>query len=163
MELAIASNERFALDTLELDRQGPSYSVDTLRVFGERLAPERPVFVIGEEAFAELGTWRDPEALLALAHFAVVSRPGPHGEKALADRMPPELAREVEFERDGRSARHRSAGTWVRLLAVTALDVSSTDIRRRLREGRSIRYLLPEQTRIAVVESGVYAAKEADA
>ena len=155
VERAIAGNPAFAVDALELERDGPSYTVDTLRVFGARLAPELPVFVIGSDVFAELATWREPKALLALAHFAVLTRP-PHGTASLAEWIPAELAADLVLAPDGQEARHRSAGSWVRRVPITALDISSTDVRRRLSEGRSVRYLLPEPVLDDVLQSGVY-------
>ena len=155
VERAIAGNPGFAVDPLELGREGPSYTVDTLRVFGARLAPELPVFVIGSDAFAELASWREPKALLALAHFAVLTRP-PHAAARLAASIPPELAAELVLAPDGQQAHHRSAGSWLRRIPITALDISSTDVRRRLSEGRSVRYLLPEPVLDEVRQSGVY-------
>jgi nicotinate-nucleotide adenylyltransferase len=155
VELAIAGHPGFGVDALELEREGPSYTVDTLRVFGARLAPERPVFVIGSDAFAELALWREPKALLVLAHFAVLTRP-PELATSLAQLIPPELAAELVLAGDGQTAHHRTAGSWVRRVAITALDISSTDVRRRLSEGRSVRYLLPDPVLEQVTKSGAY-------
>lgn len=152
---AVDGNPRFEVDPLEVEREGASYSVDTLRVLGERLAPKRPVFIIGHDAFVEIGSWREPEALFELASFAVMTRP-PVVAGRLADWLPTVAARSFELGDDG-VARHREAGTWVRLVEIPALDVSASDIRARLREGRSVRYLLPGAIRRAVLESGVYA------
>jgi nicotinate-nucleotide adenylyltransferase len=152
---AIADNPRFALDLLEIERPGPSYSVDTLRSFGERLAPEKPIFVIGQDAFAEIETWRDPSTLFTLAHFAVITRP-PAGESSLAEQLPARFAQQFDLEREGEFGRHRTAETWIRWIQISALEVSSTDIRRRIREGRSVRYLLPAAVRRDVIGSGVY-------
>lgn len=156
VEAAVAGNPRFGVDALEIERGGASYSVDTLRAVAPRLAPERPVFLIGHDAFALLGSWREPRELFRLAHFAVTTRP-PAPSGSLADWLPEELRGEFEVAPDGRSARHRSAGTWTRLVEISALDVSASDIRARLRAGRSVRYLLPEAIHQAVLESGVYA------
>jgi nicotinate-nucleotide adenylyltransferase len=155
VKAAIAENPRFSVDALELERDGPSYSVDTLRAFAQKLEPARCVFVIGQDAFVELGSWREPVALLALAHFAVTSRP-PCLKGSLESWMPGALAEEIEFAADGLSGRHRSAGTWIRTVEITPLEVSSSDIRTRLRAGRSVRYLLPDGIHDAVVQSRVY-------
>lgn len=171
---AIEGNPRFEVDPLEVERGGASYSVDTLRILGERLAPERPVFIIGQDAFALLGSWREPETLFELASFAVMTRPrseaqlprtegrgsraglAPARTQRLADWLP-EVAERCTELGDDDVAHHREAGTWVRLIEISALEVSASDIRARLREGRSVRYLLPEAIRPAVLESGVYA------
>jgi nicotinate-nucleotide adenylyltransferase len=73
---AIAGNKRFEADAIEVERAGPSWSVLTLREIGARVAPLRPVFVVGSDALAELASWREPEAILELAHLAVMARPG---------------------------------------------------------------------------------------
>jgi nicotinate-nucleotide adenylyltransferase len=153
---AIAANPRFAVDALEIERGGPSYSLDTLRTFHARLAPELPVFVIGLDAFGEIDTWHEAEALLALAHFAVIRRP-PATRGRLADWLPECARDEVVLASDGLSGRHRSAASWLRLIEIPVLDISSSEIRTRLREGRSVRYLLPETVLNAVTESGAYA------
>jgi nicotinate-nucleotide adenylyltransferase len=153
--LAIEGNPRLAVDPIETLRGGRSYSVDTVREIGARTAPERPVFAIGCDAFVELSSWREPKALLELAHFAVMTRP-PALSGSLEDWLPEAVRGEIEVEPDGRRGLHRSAGTWIRLLEVSALDISSSDIRRRLRSGRSVRYLLPEGVCEAVERSGVY-------
>jgi nicotinate-nucleotide adenylyltransferase len=154
VRLAIEDNPRFAADPLEVERGGRSYSVDTLRALGARLAPERPVFLIGHDAFALIDTWRDPEAIFELAHIAVIVRPGAGGG-SLADWLPKRVREDVELAADGKSAAH-PAGTWIRVLEIAALDVSASDLRARLRAGRSVRYLLPEPVREAVTKSGVY-------
>ncbi len=154
VRLAIAGNPRFEAEPLEVERGGRSYSVDTLRALGRRLAPERPVFLIGHDAFALVDTWRDPEAIFELAHFAVIVRPGV-ASGSLAEWLPKRVRDEVELATDGRSALHR-AGTWIRALEIAGLDVSASDLRARLRAGRSVRYLLPERVREAVLQKGVY-------
>ena len=155
---AIADNPRFALDLLEVERSGPSYTVDTLHSFCERLAPEKPVFVIGQDAFAEIETWRDPSTLFTLAHFAVITRP-PVGGSSLAEQLPARFARHFDLDRKGEFGRHRTAETWIRWIQISALDVSSSDIRRRIREERSVRYLLPEAVRREVISNGIYAER----
>lgn len=157
VRLAIADNPRFVADPIEVERGGASYLVDTLRALRGRLAAggEEPVFLVGSDAFSEMGAWRAPRELLALAHFAVMARP-PRGGERLADRLPAALADLVELAPDGRSGRHRSAGTWLRLVEIAGFDVSASDLRRRLRDGRSVRYLLPEPVRAAVLASGIY-------
>jgi nicotinate-nucleotide adenylyltransferase len=159
VRLAVAGNPRFEVDAVELARPGPSYSVDTLRGLDRPPGAEPPVFLIGQDAFAELDAWREPEALLELASFAVLTRP-PRAVSSLAAVLPAGLEAVLELAPGGASARHRSAPTWVRLVPITALDVSSTEIRARLRAGRSVRYLLPEVVREAILASGAYRERE---
>jgi len=104
-----------------------------------------------------MDTWRDPEAIFALAHLAVIVRPGgaPGGAGSLADWIPKRVRGDVALAPDGLSAVHR-AGTWIRRIEIAGLDVSASDLRARLRQGLSLRYLLPEPVRLAVERSGVY-------
>lgn len=154
---AVADNPRFGVDAVEVERGGRSYTVDTLPVLAEREEREEGelVFTLGRDAFAEMGTWREPEALFGLANFCVTTRP-PARKETLGDLLPEVVREGFELAPDGLSGIHRPTGRWVRLLEITALDVSSSDIRRRLREGRSIRYLVPESVRHAIVASGCY-------
>jgi nicotinate-nucleotide adenylyltransferase len=159
VQLAIRNNPRFEADALEVERGGASYSVDTLRTIGERVAPEKPVFAIGQDAFAEIDTWREPEALFDLAHFAVITRP-PVARASLADWLPRCIRSSVELDPDGFIARNRRAGTWIRLVEIPALDISSSGIRNRLRDGESVRYLLPADVEEAIEKSGAYCGAE---
>jgi nicotinate-nucleotide adenylyltransferase len=140
---------------LEIARGGASYTVDTLRALGERAAPARPVFILGADAYAELAARREPKQLFALADFAVMTRPGTPG--ALADWIPEPLRADLALEPDGTSARHRATGGALRRVVISARDVASSDLRARVRSGRSIRYLVPEAVRRDIEASGVYA------
>jgi nicotinate-nucleotide adenylyltransferase len=153
---AISGNPRFDVDNLEVERGGSSFAVETLRIIGRKTAPELPVFIIGHDAFVELGSWREPETLLTLANFAVTTRP-PVAKGSLAEWLPSVYADAVAIAPDGLSGRHSTAGTWIRLVEISVLDVSSSDIRARLREGRSVRYLIPDAVSRAIATSGAFA------
>ena len=159
VRLAIAGNPRFAVDPIELARKGPSYSVDTLRALRGDSGAEPPIFVIGLDAFAEIDSWREPEELFTLASFAVLTRP-PAEARSFSACLPRSVRATLELSADGTSARHPVAPTWVQLVEITALDISATDVRARLRAGLSVRYLVPEPVREAILESGVYTTKE---
>jgi nicotinate-nucleotide adenylyltransferase len=157
---AVEGHPGFAVDPLEIDRGGRSYSVDTLREIGARTAPELPVFALGCDAFAELDAWREPQALFSLTHFAVLTRP-PVTRGSLADWLPKCVRDDIEVSADGFSGRHRVSAAWIRLLPILALDISSSDIRARIRTGRSVRFLVPESVREAVERHPVYAGGDA--
>jgi nicotinate-nucleotide adenylyltransferase len=159
VRLAVAGNPRFTVDDLEVARSGLSYTVETLRSYKERLAPSLPVFLIGQDALAEIGIWKEPETLLGLAHFAVMTRP-PLPPRPLADLVPEDLAKAFEFGAGGDSARHRTAGTWMRRLPIRAPEVTASDVRARLRSGRSVRYLIPDAAWEAILASRAYAGPE---
>jgi nicotinate-nucleotide adenylyltransferase len=120
-----------------------------------KLAPARLAFLVGEDAFAELDAWREPSALLTLADFAVMTRPPGLG-KPLRSLISEALAAQIEWAADGESGMHLTAKTSVARVHITALDISATDIRRRIRTHESVRYLLPEAVHDAVIASGAY-------
>jgi nicotinate-nucleotide adenylyltransferase len=142
VELAIADNPCFALSRAEIDRAGPSYSVDTL----EQLAADRPesryVFIMSAEAAQALPGWRSPRRLLELAEVAVVPRLGYAlpSRDWLAGQFP------------GQSSRFIFVDT-------PALGHSASDIRGRVRSGRSIRYLVPAAVEDYIVQHGLYRAR----
>ena len=125
---AIAGDGRFAADDLELRRAGPSYTVDTLRALRAREARAELYFLTGADNLAELPRWREPDEIARLARLAVVSRAG--------DVLPAEPPYPA--------------------VAVTRVDVSSTEVRRRVAAGRSIRYLVPEAVRAVIEREGLY-------
>lgn len=139
--LAIEDNAAFELSRIEVDRPGPSYTVDTV----ERLAKEADVTVIlSAETFRELPTWHEPERLFAAASVAVVPREGyPSPDPAWLSATFP--------GRDGR----------VRYLEGPRLDLSSTDIRTRVATGRSIRYLVPPAVAAYIAANGLYSTEPA--
>lgn len=155
VELAVRDNPRFAVDPIEIERDGPSFLVDTLEQLRQRHAGEELVFILGRDALQDLGGWREPRRLLGLTHFAVTTRP-PVRAGALREWLPACLQDDVAIAADGGSARHRHSGTWLRVLEITPLEISASDIRTRLREGASVRYLLPEAVRAAIEASGCY-------
>ena len=155
VRLAIAGNPRFEASAIEVERGGASYLVDTLRELRAKLAPGEPVFLVGSDAFAEMGAWREPLELFGLAHYAVIVRP-PLRTGSLAAWLPEVVRDEIEIAADQRSARHRRTATWLRLVSIAGFDISASEVRQRLRDGRSVRYLLPEAVREAVLASGAF-------
>jgi len=152
---AIRGNPRFGVSGMELTRAGPSYTVETLKALrrGKR-APERLWFLLGCDAFREIGTWHRYEEIFALADLAVLRRPPD-------DALPPPpdaLAAKLLPTKEG--YRHRESGREVRFLSVTNLDISSSAIRSALAEGRSIRYLVPEAVRRALLADPRWRAPE---
>jgi len=161
VHLSVRDNPRFAADPIEVERPGPSYLVDTLRTLRERhhAARERIVFVVGQDAFSEMGAWRAPREIFRLCDVAVTTRP-PVVVGRLGDWLPACVRDDFTIDADGASARHRESGTRIRQVGITAIDVSSSAIRERIRAGSSVRYLVPEAVRTAIVASGMYAAAE---
>lgn len=124
---AFEGDPRMEVSDLELGREGPSYTVDTLAKIREQRDPEELFLVIGADQLAEFDDWHRPEEIVELATLAVIPRAG---------REPPE-----------------SGGGWpFRRVGVTRIDVSASRIRERLRAGRTVRYLVPERIREAVTD-----------
>lgn len=158
VELAVRDNPRFFVDPIEVERPGPSYLVDTLRSLGERYAGDDLVFIVGQDAFSEMGSWRTPREIFRLAHIAVTTRP-PVLAGHLAEWLPACVADDFEVDPIGEFARHKETGTTIKQLAITPIEVSASEIRESIRSGRSIRYLVPDPVRTAILASGAYAGE----
>jgi nicotinate-nucleotide adenylyltransferase len=143
---AIADNPLFEVSEIELRREGPSYSVDTLREILEGPnPPARLWFIVGADAFVEMDTWKSAREIFRLTDIAVMGRP-PWGACP-----PPPPAFAGDFEPLATGYRHLS-GREIRFIPVTPLDISSTLIRQALADGRSVRYLVPEGVRALIEE-----------
>jgi nicotinate-nucleotide adenylyltransferase len=136
VELAIEDNAAFEASRVEIDRDEPTYTIDTL----QRLRDERPgdefFFITGADAILEILSWKQPGEALSLATFVAVTRPG-YDLSRLGSL--PELERVVVVE-------------------IPALAISSTDIRRRVAEGRPIRYLVPAPVAGYIAQHDLYRA-----
>jgi nicotinate-nucleotide adenylyltransferase len=151
LELAVADDPHLGLDVSELERDGPSYSIDTLRVVQAREPDAALTFILGADAFAAIGTWKDYADLFTLCDFCVISRPG-----TLECKLPIAVENAFCYEQNRGVYVHRS-GRALRFLPVTALMISASDIRRRCTEGRSIRYLVPDAVADYIATHGLYA------
>lgn len=130
-EIGIAPEPRFSASRIEVDRGGQTYTVDTLHALRES-APEAELwFITGADAMLEIVDWKEPETLFGLARFIAATRPG-------YDVAP--------------FATHEA----VSVMEIPALAISSTDIRARVRQGRPIRFLVPEGVGEYIVERGLY-------
>lgn len=158
---AIENDPCFDVDALELEREGPSYSVDTLEILHRQFPNARLVFLIGLDAFRELDTWKTPDRLFDLADFAVMMRP-PDTQTTLAENLPRCLVGALELSSDGKTAFHRRTRAKIELLEISALAISATEIREKLRAGdlEAVQALLPQNICDVVVQSALY--READ-
>ena len=143
VELAIAGNPAFSVSSIELDRPGPSYTVDTVAALLD--GPDGPIeltVILSAELFGTLATWHEPEGLLRLARVAVVPRAGhPAPGRSLIAEQFPGLVDRVTF------------------LDGPHLGVSGTDIRARAAVGRSIRYLVPPAVAAYIGDHALYTAR----
>lgn len=137
-ELAVGDDERFAVSRVELERSGPSFTVDTLREIHARHPGDELTFIVGADNARGLAAWREPEAVLSLATLAVAERDGVRRED-LAERLAP-----------------LHDGSRVTFFDMPRLDISSSALRRRVAEGRTIRFLAPDAVADEVAERGLY-------
>jgi nicotinate-nucleotide adenylyltransferase len=137
--IATASNPRFAVSRIEVDRAGPTYTVDTLRALAKQESDAELFFITGADAMLEiLHFWKDPNEILDLAHFIAATRPG--------------------YDIASFEAEAPTRNPHVSVMNIPALAISSTDIRQRVRDGRPIRYLVPEGVKSYVEKTGLYRA-----
>ncbi|MCD6361852.1 MAG: nicotinate-nucleotide adenylyltransferase [Armatimonadetes bacterium] len=142
--LATADNPYFSVSRLEIDRPGPSYTIDTVRTLNEELGAGGRLFLImGADMALELGSWREPDAVLAEAQVVAAPRP-----RVDIERMHETLGEE-------RAAR-------IMVVHTPLLDISSTQIRERLTSGRSARYLCPRVVLDYIHKRGLYGCLRAE-
>jgi len=133
--LATADNADFSVSRIEIDREGPSYTADTLRRLQQHYGESTHLyFITGADAVLRILTWNDPEAVLSGARFIAASRP----DFDLGALTQAGLAQRVSF------------------MKIPSLAISSTDIRNRVAEGRPIRYLVPAVVAEFIAEHGLY-------
>jgi len=148
VQLAIASNPHFLISRIEVDRSGPSYLIDTLRLLRLEWGQEVELaFIIGGDSLEQFVTWYDPAGILAqLDQLIVVSRPG--------------YVEDIEYNKQ---LEEQLPGITQRLLTVEVpqIDISSTDLRRRVREGLPIKYQVPEAVEAYIKQHGLYSPKRA--
>jgi nicotinate-nucleotide adenylyltransferase len=139
IELAIAGKAHFDTSRVDLDRPGPCYTVDTLRLLRGQWGPQTTLFFIeGVDSLSEISTWYQPQRLIELCELAVVERPGVQLDLALLDAQLPGL---------------RSKIHWVQM---PGLEISSSDLRSRVRDGRPISYLVPTSVETYIRQQGFY-------
>jgi nicotinate-nucleotide adenylyltransferase len=138
--MAIAADPAFELCGIELERPGPSYTIDTIAELEQLYGPETTLYlVMAADSLNTIDTWREPDALLARIEWVVGPRPG--------NPMPEPTALEARF---GETASR------IHLLDGPSLDVSSSEIRRRVAAGHTIRYLVPRSVEELIRERGLY-------
>jgi nicotinate-nucleotide adenylyltransferase len=139
--LAVAKDERLAVSRLELDRPGPSYTADTLRAIHESAPGDDLTFIVGGDMAHSLPTWREPEVVLELATLAVAERSGTR-RTDIEQRLEP-----------------LAGPDRIRFFDMPRIDISSSDVRRRVRDARAIRYLVPDEVARYIGSEGLYRAE----
>lgn len=136
--LAAEGEDGLEVSTVEIDRGGASFTVDTLRELHERYPEQELTFIVGADMAHSLPAWREPERILELARLAVAEREG-IARDDIAERLAP-----------------LHDGSRVTFFDMPRIDVSSSDIRRRVAEGRSVRHLVPDAVALAIADRDLY-------
>jgi nicotinate-nucleotide adenylyltransferase len=136
--LAAADDERFSVSALEVEREGPSYTYETLEALAEERVDRELVFVMGADAAVGLESWRNPERVVELAGLAVARRAG------VSDADVAAVTRSLGC--DGRAT----------MLEMPQFGVSSSVVRERAKQGRPLRYLVPDSVASFIEEGGIY-------
>ena len=146
--LATVTNIHFTVSRIEIERRGPSYTIDTIRDLLRTYSGEDLYYITGADALRQIlhGEWRETERLLGLCQFIAASRPGYHVDSSM-----------------WMSANHRLGERLrnVHTMEIPALAISSTDIRARVLKGRPIKYLVPEPVEEYIAKHRLYAAAPA--
>jgi nicotinate-nucleotide adenylyltransferase len=137
--IATAANPRFWVSRVDIDRDGPTFTIDTLRDLHEHMPEVELYFITGADALADIFTWRDAEELFELANFVGCTRPGYSMDPATLNAIPAERVTMVE---------------------IPALAISSTDCRERKRRGEPVWYLVPDGVVQYIAKHDLYAAPD---
>ena len=135
-QLAISGNQHFDISRVDVDRPGPTYTVDTLRDIHAQQPNAELFFITGADSISQIGTWKDSDKIWPLAHLVGVTRPG----------------HSLEVPKSPHGA--------VSLLEIPALAISSTDIRARVKAGKPIDYLLPKEVIDYIKQNNLYVVKQ---
>lgn len=159
VRIATMQNVTFEPSDIEIKRGGKSYTIDTIEALKRTYPDAELFFITGVDSFLDIQTWNSWERLLSVCTFVVLSRPG----YQFADLLKIDFLRSaetqvIELDREQRLHVEIHAGTFIVYLEMIPLyDISSTDIRRRVKEGRSIKYLLPEAVETYIINNKLYA------
>ncbi len=159
VRMAVRGNPYFEVLDIECVRPGKSYTVNTLELLLNKYADVDFYFMVGIDAFLDIPNWREPERIMSLTNFIVLSRPGNNFEDLLGS---PYLNIKktglADLDRSGRvSCRTVLPNTKKVFLAkVTPIGISSTDIRKSVKKGASIKYMLPENVESYIISKSLY-------
>jgi nicotinate-nucleotide adenylyltransferase len=135
---AIADNPYFKLSTLEVDRPGPSYTMDTLTLLQDQLSREASLFfILGRDTLAELPLWKEPRKVIQLCRLVVPPRLGSRDLRHLEEAIPGLLERVIQLD-------------------MPVIGISSSEIRQRIARGLPVRYLVPAEVEKYITEQGIY-------
>lgn len=138
VKLALADNPRFQLSRVDVDRDGPHYSVDMVRIIQRQHPGAEMYFVMGGDSLRDLPKWYQPEVLIGLCRLAVMRRPGDHVTPEMHAALLPTLAERVV------------------MIDAPVLEISSTQITQRIHDDQSVRYVVPDVVRAYIHDNELY-------
>ena len=162
IEMALPADNRYCLSQLEIQRDGPSYTIDTVTQFRTAIVPEAQLLLIlGMDAFLEIHTWKHQRHLLKVVQPVVVTRRAEHRKTAgdeldqLNDYIRSQLSPAYRLTTP-RTAWQDDNGNLIHLLPISPVDISSTQVRARVRSGRGIADLVPPGVNTYIEQEGLY-------
>ncbi len=140
VKMAVRNNPAFEVSDLEIKREGISYTIDTMEYYRSAYPGCRIFFIMGLDSLFIMDTWKDAGRLAGMCRFIVVTRPGYNinDEEKMRDKLPPVFWEHCDF------------------IQIPGLDISSSDIRKRVSVGKPIRYMLPEEVESYIHENNLY-------
>lgn len=153
LKLAVADINEITIDARELQRKGPSYTLYSLQELRHEIGAEKPIFfILGEDAFSQFDSWHQWQDIIKFTHLLVAARPGDHPKTS---QQLEDFVQQHEYKGEGYP--ETAAGTVV-WMNNTILEIASSDIRRRIREKKSTRFLLPANVHHFIQQQKIYAA-----
>ena len=155
VRLAIKGVPSLEVSDVELNRQGPSYTIETLRYFQDQYGPGSEIhFIVGQDAFSEITTWKSYKELFSTAHFIVMTRPGSK-LSGIEDFIHAHISQAYQYDAVLNRYSHPE---WCSIFCVdiTHIDVSASEIRDCVKHGRPIGFLVPDTVESFIVEKGLY-------
>ena len=159
IELAVDSYPHFIPSSIEIDAGGKSYSIVTLKRIKAQYPESKILFLLGVDAFLEIETWRDYENVLEQCSFIIMSRPPFHLEDAHYVLNKKYSQRIVDLSGSSAPVNIEDSADLIYLVPIQALDISSTEVRKRVMRNQSIQYLVPESVERYIKENGLYQKK----
>jgi nicotinate-nucleotide adenylyltransferase len=159
VRLAVSSNSFFKASDIEIKRGGISYTIDTIEELLRLSINAELYFMTGLDAFMEIQTWHRWKDLLTRSHVVVMTRPG----HDVNDLYKMDFMKDAKKELTGQDRGDHAQGVvrcgefTIHLVTIPLFDISSTDIRRRVKQGGSIKYLLPEAVETYIIKNKLYA------
>jgi nicotinate-nucleotide adenylyltransferase len=142
LRAAVAGDPKFEISRIDIDRPAPHYAVDTMRLFRAALPGMELAYLMGSDSLEDLTSWHKPHEFIALCDWiGVMCRPGYEPELTDLERVMPGIREKVRF------------------VQAPLLEISSSQIRQRIHEGRAFRYYLPERVFNLILQHGLYRAK----